>query len=138
MEKIVIAELKRVIDKLEEEQGELQKQVSFYEEAITTIEDMIQKLQPSGSQPVKFNSVSEAVRGFFSVNMDAWFTSGDVTKEIRNMADAGQLKLKKNQKLNNLVRSSLYILSEKKNYLNKRPSQSSQGHEYSKPFSFGK
>ena len=132
---IIIKELESVIHRLEDEKYELQKQVDNYDDAILKIEDMIEKLRPK--PPVKmFESVTEAVKHVFQSNLDTAFTSITASDSLKKMIKKGQLELRKDQNLKHLVRSALYILSEKKGYIQKRPSDNPLvDYEYIKPFS---
>ncbi len=134
MSDFVIKELERVIGKLEREKRELQSQVGYYENAIKTIENIMEEMAPNKSAPIKFKSVGEAVKHLFHVNLDRAFTSIDVSNALEEMIDQRQLKLGKNQKLNRLVHSTLYTLY-KKGHLQKRASDNPLvDYEYLKPF----
>lgn len=138
MSDIISQELKSAISRLEHEQMDLQSQIDRIEHAIETLEDLIRKTSPNKSAPAKFSTVGEAVRHVFMVNLDKVFTSIDVSNRLTEMIDTGQLKLRKDQNLKRLVHSTLYTLSDKKGYIQKRPSDDpSVDHEYLKPFVMG-
>lgn len=138
MSDVITQELKRVIDRLKDEQMDLQSQIEKIEHAIATLEDVIGKMSHNKSAPTRFSSVGEAVRYVFKVNFDKVFTSIDVSNALKEMIDKGQLKLKKDQNLKRLVHSNLYTLSDKKGYIQKRPSDDPLvNHEYVKPFVLG-
>ena len=131
---IIVEELQRALDNIEERKESLYEEITKCDSAITEIEGMIERRKPKEKTLLlfnKFESVTSAVRYIFAEEPDSRFTSVDVNNRLKRMVDKEELAIGENQKLNKLAHSSIYTLA-KKGYIKRHHSDDPRvNNEYS-------